>query len=285
MIRGLRVLSVLVFLLIVLGGVVRIMGAGLSCPDWPFCFGKIIPPFDSLVFLEWFHRLIAAIVSILVAVAAWIIFVCPHFRKSLGKLMVVALGLLILQIFLGAATVWGLLAPGTVALHLAIGYGFFAHCLLMALKVEDRTKRPSLGKPPLWKLSVLVLAVVYMQVVLGGMVSSHYAGLACPDFPTCFGEWVPTLVGPIKYQFFHRVGALLVTVSLMILLFSVRKGGISQRGRMALRMSAIFLMLQIGIGVGAIHSQLALWTRIAHVAIAAALFASMVIVTYESRRE
>ena len=54
---------------------------------------------------------------------------------------------------------------------------------------------------------------------------------------------------------------------------------------MALRMSAIFLMLQIGIGVGAIHSQLALWTRIAHVAIAAALFASMVIVTYESRRE
>src|SRR5438132_13735235 len=62
------------FVLIILGGLVRVTGAGLACPDWPLCHGRLIPPLDPLVLTEWSHRFVASIVGILtlaVAVAAW----------------------------------------------------------------------------------------------------------------------------------------------------------------------------------------------------------------------
>src|SRR5712691_13134211 len=73
--RGLAVATaVSAYLLILLGGLVRITGAGLACPDWPLCRGRVIPPPDSLVLIEWSHRFVASIVGLLtlaVAFAAW----------------------------------------------------------------------------------------------------------------------------------------------------------------------------------------------------------------------
>src|SRR3954470_23052892 len=102
------------YLLIVLGAVVRITGSGLGCGDhWPLCNGRLIPPLDDIgTVIEWSHRLVAALVSLLVVALAayewWL-----DRRASL-----IALGLLIVQVLLGAITVKLELPPWSVILHL-----------------------------------------------------------------------------------------------------------------------------------------------------------------------
>src|SRR5271170_1323059 len=98
--RALAVLAVLIFFLIVVGGMVRNLGAGLSCPDWPLCQGRIIPEFDIRVFAEYFHRLFAATVSILTLILSVLIFSNAKLRSELGKPMGWALAFLFSQVIL-----------------------------------------------------------------------------------------------------------------------------------------------------------------------------------------
>src|SRR6266700_3434352 len=96
------------YLLIVLGGIVRITGSGLGCgEEWPVCHGRLIPSFaDVPTLIEWSHRLVAAIVSTLVVVLAGLVWWARR-RISPGpsRLAFVALGLLVVQVLLGAITV------------------------------------------------------------------------------------------------------------------------------------------------------------------------------------
>jgi len=114
------------FGLIVLGSVVRTTGSGLACPDWPLCHGQLIPPLQFNIMLEWVHRLVALLVSVLLAsTAAWV-YARGAVRARLGGLVTIALGLLAAQVLLGALTVWKLLDPGVVGGHLAVGLLLFS---------------------------------------------------------------------------------------------------------------------------------------------------------------
>src|SRR5688572_16091028 len=106
-----------VYLLMVIGGVVRITESGLGCPDWPLCYGKVIPPFELTALIEYTHRsvaLIGGLLVIAVAVMAW-----RHYREdrwvSVPALAVIAL--LAIQIPLGAVVVITELRPVLVAIH------------------------------------------------------------------------------------------------------------------------------------------------------------------------
>src|SRR5262249_55243856 len=125
-------LAVLIFGLISLGGLVRNAGAGLACPDWPLCFGEVVPPMDYQIFLEWFHRLIAGTVSTLLLGLSVYIFWKPTLRKRLWKYCALALALLGAQVVLGGLTVLGLLNPKWVSSHLAVGLAFFGTVLVLS---------------------------------------------------------------------------------------------------------------------------------------------------------
>ena len=113
-----RIAVLCTFGLVVLGAVVRSTGSGLACPDWPLCHGRILPPLQPHVLLEWSHRAVALGVSLLCAALAVRIAVGAALRRTLGGWMALALGLLALQVVLGALTVWKLLHFSVVPLHL-----------------------------------------------------------------------------------------------------------------------------------------------------------------------
>ncbi len=271
----------LIYVLIILGGAVRNFGAGLSCPDWPLCQGHIIPAFDFLVLLEWTHRLLALIVSLLTIaiVALWA--TRPFERRRLGLVPIWSALLLATQAVLGGMTVLQLLNPATVSLHLATGLMFWGSILWMWLRVKDISYAPSLGldHANTW-LGGLTLAY-YGQAVLGALVSSTHAGLVCPDFPLCHGALVPPLMGLYLYQFMHRVGAVVVLVLTTGCFFSLRRMPVDRKLRMTVGALAGMTIFQFVLGVGNVLARLPAAMSITHLAVAASLFGMSAIAWYK----
>jgi len=134
------------------GSVVRTTGSGLSCPDWPLCQGRLIPPLQFNVFLEWFHRLIALTVGLLLFATATAVALHAPTRARLGGLAALAVALYFAQALLGALTVWKLLDPSVVSGHLAVGLLLFSTLLTLALVAHHETlPLPGVGvasRPP-----------------------------------------------------------------------------------------------------------------------------------------
>lgn len=244
-------LAVLTFVLVVLGATVRAMGAGLACPDWPLCHGALIPPLEGGVFYEWLHRAVALAVSLLFLVTlGWIVRV-QALRSRLGPLAGVALGLLGVQVVLGGLTVLKLLEAWTVTLHLVTGSSLLAIFVLLALRARaEATLTQARRDQPrgLRGLAMATLAAIAGQLVLGGLVASHYAALACPDWPTCHGAWFPPLVGAVGLHMLHRYGAYLLLILALACGVLGRKSPDAGVRRAALGVAALAL-LQATLGV------------------------------------
>ncbi|MFN2166701.1 MAG: COX15/CtaA family protein [Anaerolineae bacterium] len=197
----------LALFVVVLGAYVRLSDAGLGCPDWPGCYGELLPATidDSSAGAEWpgrpveagkawremVHRYVAATLGfaiVLIAALAW------RNRGTPGqpvKVPLITLGVVIFQGLLGMWTVTLLLKPLIVMGHLLGGLTTLG--LLFWLLLENRRYNPATTPAPRaipWP-AVAGLAALAVQIALGGWVSSNYAALACPDLPTCMGQWWP----------------------------------------------------------------------------------------------
>lgn len=278
----------LVFALISLGGLVRNEGAGLSCPDWPLCFGHVVPPMNYQVFLEWFHRLVAGSISVLVIGMAGYIFTHAEYRARVGKQMFLAVVLLAAQVVFGGLTVLGVLSPKWVVSHLLVGAAFFCTLVVVNLELRDFAEHRwvQASNPKLVLFSMFAVAVVFTQIFLGGVVSSTYSGLACLDYPTCNGQWLPDLVGSVGYQWRHRTGALLVALVVPLLAFVAGqlKDRLTTRARVMRVLSVVLLTLQISLGIGSVLMKLPILMSVAHLATGVALLAALVVLVYEFRR-
>src|SRR2546423_9327240 len=121
--KGFRALSVATavatYALVVLGGVVRVSGSGLGCPDWPLCHGRVLPPLDLHAIIEYSHRTAASLTSTLVVLTAAVAWMAWRNRRDLVIPATLAVSLLAVQVVLGAITVRLELPPMIVLAHLA----------------------------------------------------------------------------------------------------------------------------------------------------------------------
>ena len=212
--RRLRALTVLTlfltFDLVLFGAFTRLTDSGLGCPDWPGCYGSASPigaqahisaaqtamPTGPVThgkaWVEMVHRYLATGVGVLILslmVMTWV----QHLRQKVSRLSpwwpTLTLFWVCLQGAFGALTVTMKLFPAIVSLHLMLGIGLLALLMAQAVRYEGwQTHVTTFGlRKGLW----LAMGLLWVQIALGGWVSTNYAVLACPDFPTCNGQWVP----------------------------------------------------------------------------------------------
>ncbi len=203
--------------LLVVGASVRVNGAGLACPDWPLCFGEVIPPIDLGIAFEFGHRVLAGGVSL--GFLALLVGMVAH-RRDLPRWLLGAAGIsaliLTIQIVLGGLTVLHLLAEWTVASHLVTGNAFCVSLLVLALGLREQVapvERAAVGGTARAVAALLALAVP-AQLVLGGLVSASHAGLVCgATWPECgVGTYFPTFDGAVGLHVTHRLLAYVILV-------------------------------------------------------------------------
>lgn len=317
--------TALAFVVVVSGAYVRLMDAGLGCPDWPGCYGAVSPAQVKDVIAqaveaqggehgpvslrkawkEMGHRYLAGILGLLILVIA-IVAGCA--RRALGQspvLPTLLLGLVIFQAALGMWTVTLLLKPVIVTLHLLGGMATLALVAFLAVR-QYLTARPhdEVRARRLKPWAALGIAVVFVQIALGGWVSTNYAALACVDFPTCHGQWLPEMDFRHGFQFVrelgrtaagdhlayealtaihwtHRVGALVTFLYVGALAVAlVRIRGLGAWGAL---LGAV-LATQMALGIANVLAGLPLWVAAAHHAVAAVLLVSLLVINYALSR-
>lgn len=309
---------VLAFGVIVLGAYVRLSDAGLGCPDWPGCYGKITPQHaadeiaqaqvvqphgpvsHAKAWKEMVHRYFAGTLGLLVLGIFLLAFKNKsQTRGSLG-LPASLLGLIVFQALLGMWTVTELLKPFIVTSHLIGGMSTLALLTWLWQRESGLSLGGMADVRSLRPWGVLALAVLAVQIILGGWVSTNYAAMACQDFPTCHGVWVPEMqFGPAftlhrelgmdgngnllslealtAIHWMHRLWA--VAVLLVVGLTAIKL--IRQRGLCMLGMLlAVLLLVQLALGMANIWLGLPLPVAVAHNAVAALLLATMVVINY-----
>jgi len=292
-----RPLAITAFLLclvvVVLGAYVRLSAAGLSCPDWPGCYGHISPagsvadshPIETgKAWKEMVHRYSAATLGVLIAAIAAL---AIQFRQQKIVSPVYAVGLLVLVVtqgIFGMLTVTRQLEPAIVTTHLLFGLTTLSLLWWLVLTIGRRQSTawrgstPFLGSslPRTRQLAWLGLVALAVQLALGGWTSSHYAATACPDFPTCQGQWWPPMRGPVGIHFAHRLGALCASALLVLAATRVLRSRSDDFARRAAVAVLMALALQLLIGVSMVLRGFPVWLATAHNAGAAVLLLAVV---------
>ena len=252
------------YLLIILGGVVRITGSGLGCGEhWPLCNGRLFPPLDLPTWIEWSHRLVAGALTGLVVVLAAYAWRSEALRDAscaVGRrASYVALGLLIVQISLGAITVKLSLPPWTGILHLGT-----AMLLLGALLVAARTG----PTPGVSRGLVVPQALAFVTVLLGALTANLGAASACLGFPLCNGSLAPAGNDLQAVHWIHRL--LAYTLAVYVLMWALR--------RRTVRTGVVsgLVTLQVMVGATMVLGGLPKPLRVAHVAVGTAIWAALV---------
>lgn len=310
---------------VVLGAFTRLADAGLGCPDWPGCYGFLgIPmaeesigvaqmrypdaPYDfHKAWPEMVHRYFASGLGLVIVVMAGLALRRRREVDQPLKLPVALLALVLLQGAFGAWTVTLELWPQVVTAHLLGGFTTLSLLWLLVLRLGWRVPRAEgdsrSAQRALVPLALIALVVLVLQIGLGGWTSSNYAALACPDFPTCQGQWWPEAdfahgfdltqeVGPnylggllygegrVAIHLTHRIGALVVTLVLGLLALRLlrqpRERGLRPFGLAVLGV----LALQLALGIANVVLSLPLAVATAHNAVGAALLLVLVSVNY-----
>lgn len=302
----------LAFCVVMLGAYTRLTDAGLGCPDWPGCYGQIvlsnstsnlqkaqntypdIPIESTKAWTEMIHRYAAGTLGLLIFFMGIVVL----FKRYQGKntpwhLPIILVVLVVFQATLGMWTVTLKLLPVVVMGHLLGGILIVACLSRFRLQMSAVHGQELPQWRPWMRLAVLI---VFLQIALGGWVSSNYAGIACIGFPQCNGLWLPELhlakafnffapIGTnyqgglldsetrITIQLIHRLGAV-VTALYLLGLSGLMLGNSSFRPlRCAAFITMTLVVLQFALGIVNVVYLLPLEVAVLHNGVAALLLA------------
>lgn len=302
----------LTLVVVVLGAWVRLSTAGLGCPDWPGCYGhwsagSAAENIDSVnqafphrplkyhkAIKEMVHRYFASGLGLLILALAGI---AISNRKDPQQPVALPLALVALVIFQGLLGMWTvtlLLKPLIVVLHLIGGLSTLSLLAWLAMRPSEAPERWSPANAGLRKLAVLGLAMLALQIMLGGWTSSNYAALACPDFPTCQNSYWPHMdvkdafvlwrglgidyeggvldhPARVAIHFVHRLGAIAAALILGALSFLAWRRGTTPAVRTAGVLLGLVLIAQLILGPIMVMRALPLALATAHNGVAALL--------------
>ncbi|MDM8355444.1 COX15/CtaA family protein [Pandoraea communis] len=308
--------------LIMFGGFTRLTDSGLGCPDWPGCYGTSSPfaahadihaaqsllPTGPVTFLkawiEMIHRYFAMSVGVLIIVLmvmAWVK------RRELKQSPWFATWLFILVCVQGAFGAWTVtmkLQPVIVTTHLMLALTLLGSLVWLASRQMSPASVAADPGALRWRWAALLgLALLVFQIALGGWVSTNYAVLACTDFPTCQGQWVPPMdfhngfklwrelgktaggeVIPmdalVAIHWAHRTFAVVVVLYLAWLATRLRRHAVLRKPSMLVLM---LVFVQFATGLSNIVFQWPLLNAIAHNGGAAVLLLLLVMLNYRIR--
>jgi len=293
---------ILALSVVVLGAYVRLTDAGLGCPDWPGCYGTLTVPQSEAAILQ---AQVAYPDSTVLVGKAWREMAHRYLAATLG-LIVLAIGLLgwrarteihvsawtpsflllliSFQAMLGMWTVTMLLKPAIVSAHLLGGMATLGLLTWLAHRHWGHSSATIIRPGRLKTALRIALLILFTQIFLGGWTSTNYAALACTDFPTCHGLWLPemdfkdafhllrelgqsanggvlSLAAITAIQWTHRVGAVVTFIYLGLLALNLLKYW--QLKQLAVTLLLV-LCLQIGLGIANLVLHLPLVLAVAH---------------------
>ncbi len=277
------------YFLITLGATVRVSDSGLSCPDWPLCFGKAFAPAGLHAFLEQFHRYTASIVSVLLIATTILVIIFARKDRQLLILALLAPVFLVIQIVLGGLTVLMKLPPEIITAHLATALVIFA--LLITIAVLAGKAQPSKEHPAktrrFARLATTNAILVYGLMLSGSYVTNSGAALACSGWPLCgtsAAAFVQLHLNDVNM--FHRIIATFVGLVLIWTLISALRRYKVARGQAIVALIAGFLFIcQSSVGAIIIFSKNQDFVQGLHLAIATAVWAMLVVLAALASRQ
>jgi heme A synthase len=297
--RAFRVSVAWTLILLFLGSVVHATESSLACPDWPTCFGTMVPEMTGGVFWEHLHRLVAGGLLLMWGLATWLAHGEAGDRPWVFKASLAGVGLLLVQSIFGGLTVIYRLPDLVSTTHLALALSFLALATVLASATgssgaqptpRDRPAAPdagaaaddrsaeAVGRAASLRIWAFVTAgLVFAQSVLGALVRHMDAGMACPDAPFCLGRVVPPLVNaPITVHFFHRVLGLLVAVAVCAFAYRLHTSASTFRIRRWAPVAVALVLTQVGLGFASVLTVLAVTPVSLHTLVAASLLSLLV---------
>ena len=248
--------AIFAYLQIALGGVVRVTGSGLGCPDWPLCQGRPYPPANLNAIIEYSHRTVGAITGVLIiatVVAAWAVFRTK--RPAVAWLATASVLAVSVEGALGGVVVVSELKPWLVAVHLGLAM-IILGCLI-ATAVLSMPQSPGIEGASFKRLATAAVAGTYVLLLSGSSVVATQSDETCRSWPVCDLSSINT------FALLHRGVALVAGVLLIIFLVAAYRRGL----KFFAVATAFVLMLQVAIGAAAALTDAAAANGL-HVAIA-----------------
>lgn len=278
------------FLPVVVGGVVRATGSGDGCPDWPRCFGKLVPPFEYHAIIEYSHRTVAAVSGF---VLLWLaIVLIKYYRRAPALLWpgLSAFPLVMVQAYLGKLVVENGLSPTLVTLHLATAMALGGVLIVLTVNAfyydreRPRAKAASAqkgGATAVLAMAIATTTATFALILIGAYLRARDAALAFPDWPLMDKSLLPSLSGPgALIHFTHRVGALVVAILLTALSILVFR--LAGRGKAMTRLviwTDGFFLAEVLLGAFNVLVRIPPWARALHVIFSTLTWGAIVALT------